>query len=43
MAEQTRRRDRARPFTPALADLVDDPLFSQVWEREGLTKRGIEA
>jgi 4-carboxymuconolactone decarboxylase len=39
MTEPLRPRDRARPFTPELAALVDDPLFSQIWEREGLSKR----
>jgi 4-carboxymuconolactone decarboxylase len=34
-----RPRDRARPFTPKLAALVDDPLFSEIWERPGLSKR----
>ena len=32
-------RDRARAFTPQLTALVDDPLFAQVWERPGLSKR----
>ena len=32
-------RDVARPFTPALSALIEDPLFSQVWERPGLSKR----
>jgi 4-carboxymuconolactone decarboxylase len=39
MAETVRPRDRARPFTPLLADLVDDPLFARIWERPGLSKR----
>jgi 4-carboxymuconolactone decarboxylase len=39
MPEQIRPRDMAKAFTPALADFVDDPLFSKVWEREGLSKR----
>ena len=39
MSETVRPRDRARPFTPQLAALVDDPLFAQVWERSGLSKR----
>ncbi len=39
MPDQIRPRDRARAFTPALADFVDDPLFSKVWERDGLSKR----
>ncbi len=39
MSETVRPRDRARPFTPHLAALVDDPLFASVWERPGLSKR----
>ncbi len=39
MAETIRPRDRARAFTPELAALVDDPLFSRVWSREALSKR----
>ncbi len=39
MTQNIRPRDRARPFTPHLADLVDDPLFARVWERPGLSKR----
>ena len=39
MSETVRPRDRARPFTPQLAALVDDPLFARVWERSGLSKR----
>ena len=39
MSDTVRPRDRARAFTPHLADLVDDPLFAQVWERPGLSKR----
>jgi len=39
MAGTPRPRDRARAFTPELAALVDDPLFAQVWERPGLSKR----
>src|ERR1700733_5798616 len=39
MTEIRRPRDRARAFTPALAALVDDPLFARVWERPGLSKR----
>ncbi|MGM4985671.1 MULTISPECIES: carboxymuconolactone decarboxylase family protein [Rhizobium] len=39
MPDQICPRDRARAFTPALADFVDDPLFSKVWERDGLSKR----
>jgi 4-carboxymuconolactone decarboxylase len=39
MTETLRPRDRARAFTPQLAALVDDPLFAQVWERPGLSKR----
>ncbi|WP_176084779.1 carboxymuconolactone decarboxylase family protein [Martelella sp. HB161492] len=38
MTEPIRPRDMARAFTPALADFIDDPLFSKVWEREGLSK-----
>ena len=26
-------RDVARPFTPELSALIEDPLFSRVWER----------
>jgi 4-carboxymuconolactone decarboxylase len=32
-------RDVARPFTPELSALIEDPLFSRVWERPGLSKR----
>jgi 4-carboxymuconolactone decarboxylase len=32
-------RDVARPFTPELSALIEDPLFSRVWERAGLSKR----
>ena len=39
MPETHRPRDRARAFTPALAALVDNPLFSQIWERTELSKR----
>jgi 4-carboxymuconolactone decarboxylase len=39
MTQPIRPRDRARAFTPELAALVDDPLFSRVWSREGLSKR----
>ncbi len=39
MTTVPRPRDRARPFTPRLAAFVDDPLFSEVWERPGLSKR----
>jgi 4-carboxymuconolactone decarboxylase len=39
MTDTLRPRDRARAFTPELAALVDDPLFAQVWERPGLSKR----
>src|SRR5580698_10134390 len=39
MTEIRRPRDRARAFTPALAALVDDPLFARVWDRPGLSKR----
>lgn len=39
LTDTPRPRDRARPFTPQLAALVDDPLFSHVWERPGLSKR----
>jgi 4-carboxymuconolactone decarboxylase len=39
MSDTVRPRDRARAFTPHLANLVDDPLFAQVWERQGLSKR----
>ncbi len=39
MAKTIPPRDRARAFTPQLAALVDDPLFSHVWERPGLSKR----
>jgi 4-carboxymuconolactone decarboxylase len=39
MPDTRRPRDRARAFTPELAALVDDPLFSEVWERPGLSKR----
>jgi 4-carboxymuconolactone decarboxylase len=37
MVETPRPRDRARPFTPQLTALVDDPL-ARVWERPGLSK-----
>ncbi|WP_421418154.1 carboxymuconolactone decarboxylase family protein [Agrobacterium tumefaciens] len=39
MSKQIRPRDMAKAFTPALSDFVDDPLFSEVWAREGLSKR----
>ena len=39
MPEPVRPRDRARPFTPYLASFVDDPLFTEIWERPGLSKR----
>jgi 4-carboxymuconolactone decarboxylase len=39
MPETPLPRDRARPFTPQLADWIDDPLFARVWERPGLSKR----
>jgi 4-carboxymuconolactone decarboxylase len=39
MSDQIPPRDMAKAFTPALADLVDNPLFSKVWERESLSKR----
>jgi 4-carboxymuconolactone decarboxylase len=39
LTDVPRPRDRARPFTPKLAALVDDPLFSEIWERPGLSKR----
>jgi 4-carboxymuconolactone decarboxylase len=39
MSEEIRPRDKAKPFTPALAAFVDDPLFSKVWASEGLSKR----
>jgi 4-carboxymuconolactone decarboxylase len=32
-------REVARPFTPELHALIEDPLFRQVWERPGLSKR----
>lgn len=39
MSNAIRPRDMAKAFTPALAAFVDDPLFSEVWERTGLSKR----
>jgi 4-carboxymuconolactone decarboxylase len=39
MPDIPRPRDRARPFTPQLTALIEDPLFAQVWERAGLSKR----
>jgi 4-carboxymuconolactone decarboxylase len=35
----TSPRAAARPFTPKLADLVEQPLFSQVWSDPDLSPR----
>ena len=32
-------RDAARPFTPKLADFVEEPLYSQVWSDPALAPR----
>ncbi|MFF4121569.1 carboxymuconolactone decarboxylase family protein [Streptomyces sp. NPDC001714] len=32
-------RDMARAFTPALTELVEDPLYSQVWADPALSPR----
>ena len=35
----TSARERIGTFAPKLADLTDDVLFADIWERPGLTKR----
>ncbi|SDA31486.1 carboxymuconolactone decarboxylase family protein [Sphingomonas sp. NFR15] len=35
----TSPREAARAFTPELTRYVEDPLYAQVWERGGLSKR----
>lgn len=39
MTNENRVRDMAKAFTPALAALVDEPLFSDIWDRKGLSQR----
>ncbi|MDF0489774.1 carboxymuconolactone decarboxylase family protein [Sphingomonas sp. H39-1-10] len=35
----TSPREAARAFTPELSRYVENPLYAQVWERGGLSKR----
>ena len=39
MAKRPDARDAMRDFMPKLVELTDDPLFGDVWERPGLSKR----
>ncbi len=38
-AEMKSPREAARPFTPQLTGYVENPLFAEVWEAPGLSKR----
>lgn len=37
--DMTSPREAARAFTPRLTGYVEDPLFGEVWEGPGLSKR----
>jgi len=38
-APPSAKRDRIRPFVPALVDYTNDVVYGDLWERPGLSKR----
>ena len=39
MANPSSSKNRVRPVVPKLAEIIDDLIYGDIWDRPGLTKR----